>query len=72
MLQRETLKLHKEVLGECHPNTLRSMNNLASTYWNLGQLDKAEVLEKETLKLHKEVLEEYHPDTLISISNLHI
>ncbi len=30
MLQTETLKLCKEVLGEHHPNTLLSMKNLAS------------------------------------------
>ncbi|KAK0478081.1 hypothetical protein EDD18DRAFT_1322645 [Armillaria luteobubalina] len=32
-LQEETLKLRKELLGEHHPDTLKSMGNLASTYW---------------------------------------
>ena len=34
----------KEILGENHPHTLSSMNNLASLYDSQGKYDKAEPL----------------------------
>jgi len=43
---------------------------LASTYWNLGQNDKALELELEVLDARKEVLGERHPDTLTTMNNL--
>ncbi len=49
MLQKETLELRKEELGECHPETLISMGNLASIYQELGHLKKAEMLEKRDI-----------------------
>ncbi len=70
MPAKEVFQLCKEVLGDCHHETLTSMSNLASIYQELGQLKEAEMLQKETLKLRKEVLGEYHPQTLISMSNL--
>jgi len=60
----------KEVLGEWHPSILTTMNNLALTYWNLGQKDKALGLELEVLDARKEVLGERHPDTLTTMHNL--
>ena len=35
-LQKETLEIRKQALGLEHPDTLQSMNNLASSYWSLG------------------------------------
>ncbi len=69
MLEKETLKLCKKVLGGSHPDILISMGSLASTYRVLGWLEEAEMLEKETLKLCKKVLGESHPHTLTFISN---
>ncbi len=46
----ETLKLSKAKLGEDHPDTLRSMNNLAMGYQAAGKLDLA-------LPLFQEVVE---------------
>ena len=60
----------KEVLGEGHPDTLRSMGNLARTYSQQGQWDKAEKLQVEVMEKNKEVLREGHPSTLTSMSNL--
>lgn len=34
------LKTRKRVLGEDHPRTLTSMNNLASTYMDQGHLEQ--------------------------------
>jgi hypothetical protein len=33
-LEVEVMRTSKRLLGEEHPSTLLSMNNLASTYWN--------------------------------------
>jgi len=60
----------KEVLREGHPDTLGSINNLALTYSQRGQWDKAEKLQVEVIAKSKEVLGEGHPSTLTSISNL--
>ena len=57
-------------LGEDHPDTLSSMNNLASSYSVLGQRDKALVLHERTLQLRRAKLGDDHPDTLISMNNL--
>ncbi|KAN0102737.1 hypothetical protein V8E51_011050 [Hyaloscypha variabilis] len=72
-LHQQTLELKKQVLGEGHPDTLASMNNLALIYEQQGEYAKAETLRtlhQQTLELKKQVLGEGHPDTLGSMSNL--
>ena len=51
-LQR-SLALCKQHLGTDHPDTLASMDNLASAYQDAGKLDLALPLFEETLKLNK-------------------
>jgi tetratricopeptide (TPR) repeat protein len=58
------------VLGEEHPGTLTSMNNLASTFRNQGRWKEAEELEVQVMETRKRVLGEEHPDTLTSMANL--
>ena len=58
------------VLGEEHSDTLTSMANLASTYWNQGWWKEAEELEVQVMPTRKRVLGEEHPDTLTSMGNL--
>jgi hypothetical protein len=41
---QQVLGLREIVLGKEHPDALASMANLASTYWNQKQLNKAENL----------------------------
>jgi tetratricopeptide (TPR) repeat protein len=69
-LLEETFKLMKANLGADHPNTLASMNNLASAYGDVGKRDLAVPLYEETVKLKKAKLGADHPDTLVSMSNL--
>jgi serine/threonine protein kinase len=57
-------------LGPDHPDTLRSMNNLANSFRAEGQNDQAMKLHEETLALRKAKLGRDHPDTLISMNNL--
>ncbi|KAK1983101.1 hypothetical protein LZ30DRAFT_624045 [Colletotrichum cereale] len=66
----ESVALRTESLGEKHPETLNSMNNLALTYQNQGQWKEAEELQARVLDISKRVLGEEHPSTLSSMNNL--
>ena len=57
-------------LGADHPDTLTSMNNLAFTYGELGQHDKALALREKVLAGRTAKLGADHPDTLTSMGNL--
>ena len=61
---------HKENSGEEHPDTLTSLNNLATTYGNLGNHRKAAELLENVYALQSKILGEEHPDTVISLNNL--
>jgi len=69
MYQQE-LELIEKVLGREHPDTLRSMNNLALALSNQGKYAEAELINHQTLALQEKVLGKEHPDTLISMNNL--
>jgi tetratricopeptide (TPR) repeat protein len=69
-LEVQVMETRKKLLGEEHPDTLTSMANLASTYWNQGRWKEAEELEVEVMKTSKRLLGEEHPDTLTSMANL--
>ncbi|WPH01833.1 Hypothetical protein R9X50_00468700 [Acrodontium crateriforme] len=69
-LLNRTKELRSKVLGEEHPDTLMSMNKLASTYSSQGRWTEAEQLKVRVLEITKKVLGEEHPDTLMSMSNL--
>jgi hypothetical protein len=60
------------VLGEDHPDTLLSANNLAVDLRALGEFERARQLDEDTLTRYRRVLGEDHPDTLRSASNLAI
>src|ERR1700722_8394909 len=64
------METSKRVLGEEHPDTLTSMDILASTYWNQGRSKEAEVLQVSVMETRKQVLGEEHPDSLMSMGNL--
>ena len=36
-IQEEVLEKERQILGDEHPNTLKAIGNLASTYWNQGR-----------------------------------
>jgi eukaryotic-like serine/threonine-protein kinase len=57
-------------LGPDHPETLRSMYNLAISYGGAGQNDRALKLREETLALQKAKLGPDHPNTLLSMADL--
>jgi hypothetical protein len=64
------MDMNKKLLGAEHPSTLRSMENLASTYWNQGRWNEAEQLEVQVMDMRKKLLGAEHSDTLKSMGNL--
>ncbi|KAJ6500305.1 hypothetical protein DFH09DRAFT_1289825 [Mycena vulgaris] len=64
------LEKQRKILGEDHPNTLRAMGNLASTYQSLGRLQEAEELMGVVHEKQRKILGEDHPDTLWSMWKL--
>ena len=69
-LYREALKVKRETLGDRHPSTLASINNLGLLLSDQGKYDEAEPLYREALKVQRETLGDRHPDTLVSINNI--
>ncbi|SCF69683.1 tetratricopeptide repeat protein [Streptomyces sp. Ncost-T10-10d] len=61
---------HDQVLGEEHPRTLTSRNNLAYAYEAAGDLKRAIPLYEATLALREKLLDKDHPDTLGTRNNL--
>lgn len=57
-------------LGDNHPNTLTSMNNLALAYSHQGRWDKAEKLQVQVMEAITTKLGVDHPVTLASMNNL--
>ncbi|KAK2728443.1 Kinesin light chain 5 [Colletotrichum kahawae] len=70
VLVQDAVRIRTQRLGEEHPDTLTSMANLASTFWNQGRWKEAEKLEVQVMEARKRVLGEEHPSTLTSIGNL--
>ncbi len=66
----QALTLARRAFGPEHPDTLMSMNNLASLYADQGRYGEAEPLYVETLAISTRVLGPEHPDTLMSMNNL--
>ncbi|MFC9930263.1 FxSxx-COOH system tetratricopeptide repeat protein [Streptomyces sp. NPDC127190] len=60
----------EQVLGDTHPQTLISRNNLAGAYESAGDLGRAIPLYEATLAQREQVLGGTHPDTLASRNNL--
>jgi len=65
-----SLEKRRRILGAEHPDTLMSMNNLASTYWAQGKTAEAAALQEEVLEKRKRILGAEHPHTLTSMNNL--
>ena len=58
------------MLGKEHPDTLRSVNNLASLYQDQGGCPEAEALYKRALEASERVLGKEHPNTFQIVNNL--
>ncbi|MBV9010644.1 MAG: tetratricopeptide repeat protein [Pseudonocardiales bacterium] len=69
-LLERALRLRRSVLGEDHPDTLDSANDLALNLYGLGKYEQALQLDDDTFTRFRRVLGEDHPHTLASASNL--
>jgi hypothetical protein len=58
------------VLGDDHPHSLLSANNLAADLSALGEHEQARQLNEDTLTRYRRVLGDDHPSTLLSANNL--
>ncbi|EEP69805.1 tetratricopeptide TPR_4 [Micromonospora sp. ATCC 39149] len=67
---KQALTDRRRVLGNDHPDTLTSVNNLAYAYDSAGDLGQAIPLYKQALTDRRRVLGNDHPDTLTSVNNL--
>src|SRR5262249_8309702 len=68
--QEKPCALGRKELGEDHPDTLSSMDNLAVAYHHAGQFDRAITLHEQALRARRAKLGDDHPDTLISMNDL--
>jgi serine/threonine protein kinase len=69
-LDQKAMEIRRRVLGPEHPDTLKSMSNLASDLSAEGHYAEAEKLDRETLDIERRVLGPEHQDTLKSMHNL--
>lgn len=71
-LHRDTLEAQRRSLGPDHPDTLRTLGDLASTLVAEDRLAEAETLQRSKLETQQRVLGAEHQDTLQSMSRLAI
>ncbi|KAJ7865950.1 acyl transferase/acyl hydrolase/lysophospholipase [Mycena leptocephala] len=64
------LEKQMQMLGADHPDTLKAMANLATTYRQLGRYKEAEPLQSIVLEKRKQLLGADHPRTLSAMANL--
>jgi CHAT domain-containing protein/tetratricopeptide (TPR) repeat protein len=66
----DSFNFAKSNFGDRSPQTIISLFNLATFYWELGYPEEASPLFRESYRLGNEVLGEKHPDTLMIASGL--
>ena len=69
-VDERAFELRRQILGEAHPDTVRSIASLAATYHAQGRYDEDEAIQTKVLELRRQVLGEAHPDTIESMASL--
>ncbi|WP_043996543.1 tetratricopeptide repeat protein, partial [Microcystis aeruginosa] len=69
-LAEQALAIRKQQLGDNHPDTATSLNNLAALYESQGRYSEAEPLYKQALAIRKQQLGDNHPLTATSLNSL--
>jgi hypothetical protein len=70
LMQEAVLQKWQQLMGDDHPHTLTSMNNLATTMQQQGDLAGARLLQEAVLQKRQLLLGDDHPDTLICVCHL--
>jgi thiol-disulfide isomerase/thioredoxin len=66
----EALRLREEALGEAHPDTLESMDVLASALMKQDRPGEAEPLARRSLEIHQRVFGADHLETVVAMDAL--
>ena len=66
----QVMEAQKNTLGMQHPDTLRTMHNLAMAYRDKGCWAKAEELQVQVIDIRQRILGLEHPHTLIPMNQL--
>ena len=69
-LGRRAVTFAGQMLGEEHPAYATSLNNLATLYYEMGDLSQAEPLNRQAMEIRRRVLGEKHPSYAASLNNL--
>jgi tetratricopeptide (TPR) repeat protein len=69
-LWKSVLAMCERVLGPEHPDTLSTVNNLATLYTDQGKYEQAEPLFQRVLAGRERVLGPEHPSTFSTVNNL--
>jgi tetratricopeptide (TPR) repeat protein/class 3 adenylate cyclase len=69
---QHAFQIRETILGEKHPDTAYTLNNLAMLYYAQGKYEQAEPLFTKALQIRETVLGQEDPDTAISLINLAI
>jgi serine/threonine protein kinase/Tfp pilus assembly protein PilF len=69
-LQESALTIRQHILGDDHPDTLRSMNQIGILLQESGRPSEAEEYLRAALERSRRVFGENHASTLIAINNL--
>jgi CHAT domain-containing protein/Tfp pilus assembly protein PilF len=64
------VQIYQKTLGPNHPDTAKSLNNLAALYLQVGAYEKAEPLYQQALQIRTKALGPEHADTAQSLNNL--
>jgi tetratricopeptide (TPR) repeat protein len=65
-----SLDTRRRALGEEHPDTLSSYNNLGQHYREQGKYAQAEQILTRVMDTRRRILGDEHPDTLITMANV--
>ncbi|MEL7333669.1 MAG: tetratricopeptide repeat protein, partial [Cyanobacteria bacterium J06560_2] len=66
----EALEIRKAELGERHPDTAGSLNNLALLYYSTNRLPEAATTMASVVSIFEEVLGPNHPNTVTARGNV--
>ena len=69
-MMRVELAASRETLGDSHPDTLTSINDLAVLLGDKGDLAASEPLYREALEAQRSTLGANHPNTTLTMNNL--